>query len=79
MTKTNPTKKNKYKEKYKSLYRARSGKFEKSEKLNLKCRFCGSNSIVKFGYNITKKGKKARYKCKDCNAKFTPTSKLVAN
>jgi len=77
MTKTNPTKKNKYKEKYKSLYRARSGKFEKSEKLNLKCRFCGSNSIVKFGYNITKKGKKARYKCKDCNAKFTPTSKLV--
>jgi len=77
MTKTNPTKESKYKEKYKSLHRASSGKFNKTEKLDLKCRFCGSKNVVKFGYNSTKKGKKARYKCKDCNAKFTPTTKLI--
>ncbi len=41
------------------------------------CRFCGSANIIKYGYNVTKQGKKARYECKDCNAKFTPTSKLI--
>ncbi len=77
MKKITTTKENKSKDKYKCLHRASSGKFSKTEKLDLKCRFCGSSNIVKFGYNITNQGKKARYKCKNCNAKFTPTSKLI--
>jgi putative transposase len=75
--KSNTTNKGKGKEQFKSIVKDSSGRFAKTENLNISCRFCGSKNVVKFGYNITKKGKKARYKCKDCNAKFTPTTKLV--
>ena len=75
--KPNTTNKGKEKEQFKSIAKDRSGKFTKTENLNISCRFCGSKNVVKFGYNVTKKGKKARYKCKDCNAKFTPSAKLV--
>ena len=77
MTKTNPTNRSKEKEQFKAFVKDSSGKFAKSKNLDLSCRFCGSKNVVKFGYNITKQGKKARYKCKDCNAKFTPSTKLV--
>ncbi|MBU1201772.1 MAG: transposase [Nanoarchaeota archaeon] len=73
----NPTNKSKEKEQFKSIVKDSSGKFAKTEKINISCRFCGLKNVVKFGYNITKKGKKARYKCKDCNAKFTPSAKLI--
>lgn len=73
----NPTNKRKEKEQFKSIVKDSYGKFAKTEKIDISCRFCGSNNVVKFGYNITKKGKKARYKCKDCNVKFTPTTKLI--
>ncbi len=74
-----PTNRDREGRKYKSFegVRDKSGKFRKSEETKVVCRFCGSSNVVKFGYNITKEGKKQRYKCKDCNAKFTPTSKLV--
>jgi transposase-like protein len=75
--KSDPTNKSKEKEQFKSIVKDSSGRFAKTENLNISCRFCGSKNVVKFGYNITKKGKKARYKCKDCNAKFTPTAKLL--
>jgi len=75
--KPNTTDKGKEKEQFKSIAKDSSGKFAKTENLNTSCRFCGSENVVKFGYNVTKKGKKARYKCKDCNAKFTPTTKLI--
>jgi len=75
--KPNTTDKGKEKEQFKSIAKDSSGKFAKTENLNASCRFCGSKNVVKFGYNVTKKGKKARYKCKDCNAKFTPSAKLV--
>src|SRR3990167_8387070 len=73
----NPTNRIKEKEQFKSIAKDNSGKFAKTESLALSCRFCGSSNVVKFGYNVTKEGKKARYKCKDCNAKFTPTTKLI--
>ena len=74
-----PTNRSREERKYKSFERVRdsSGRFKKSEEIKVVCRFCGSSNVVKFGYNITNEGKKQRYKCKDCNAKFTPTSKLV--
>ena len=74
-----PTNRSRESRKYKSFERARdgSGRFKKSEEIKVVCRLCGSSNVVKFGYNITKEGKKQRYKCKDCNAKFTPTSKLI--
>jgi len=79
MEKRIPTNRSRESRKYKSFERVRdkSGRFRKSEEIKVVCRFCGSSNVVKFGYNITKEGKKQRYKCKDCNAKFTPTSKLV--
>ena len=73
----NPTNRIKEKEQFKSVAKDSSGKFAKTQSLALTCRFCGSSNVVKFGYNITKEGKKARYKYKDCNAKFTPTTKLI--
>lgn len=73
----NPTNRIEEKEQFKSIAKDSSGKFAKTESLALSCRFCGSSNVVKFGYNITKEGKKARYKCKECNTKFTPTTKLV--
>lgn len=48
-----------------------------SEKVTIQCRFCGSFNTVKFGFNKVKNEKKQRYWCKDCNATFTPSSKLV--
>jgi putative transposase len=75
--KPNPTNKSNSEEKFKTFLRGKSGKFVKTERLSLKCRFCGSTNIVKFGYNITKGWKKQRYKCCDCNVKFTPTSNLI--
>jgi len=42
----------------------------------VKCRFCGSYNTVKAGFNKIKGGRKQRFGCKDCNAKFTPSSKL---
>ena len=77
MTKPDPTSRSKGKGQFKSIVKDSCGRFAKTENLNISCRFCGSKNVVKFGYNITKKGKKARYKCKNCNAKFTPTAKLV--
>ena len=67
-----PTNRSREGRKYKSFERVRdkSGRFKKSEEIKIVCRFCGSSNVVKFGYNITKEGKKQRYKCKDCNAKF---------
>ncbi len=43
----------------------------------IQCRFCGSYHTVKAGFNKAKDGRKQRYGCKDCNGKFTPSSKLV--
>ena len=36
------------------------------------CRFCKSTNLGNYGYRYTKRGKKKRYKCKDCNRTFTP-------
>ena len=64
-----PTNRSRESRKYKSFERVRdnSGRFKKREEIKIVCRFCGSSNVVKFGYNITKEGKKQRYKCKDCN------------
>ncbi len=60
-----------------SLARDSSGKFKKVVDSVQSCRFCGSVNVARFGYNLTKSGKQQRYKCNDCNSKFTPTSKLI--
>lgn len=44
---------------------------------NLQCRFCGSYNTVKAGFNHNKEGRKQRYSCKDCKAKFTPSGMLI--
>ena len=59
----NPTNRVKEKEQFKSIAKDSSDKFAKTESLALSCRFCGSSNVVKFGYNETKGGRKARYKC----------------
>lgn len=43
----------------------------------VQCYFCGSYNTVKAGFNSIKSGRKQRYGCKDCGAKFTPINKLV--
>ena len=65
MTKTNPTKESNGTDKYKSLHRASSGRFNKTGNLNLKCRFCDSKNIVKLVITLQRKERK-----QDTNARI---------
>ena len=43
----------------------------------MKCRFCLSENIVKYGKRLTKKGLIQRYLCKDCKKKFTENNGFI--
>jgi len=58
-------------------FRDRDGKFAGSGEPNTTCRFCGSATVVKSGFNPAKYGWKQRYWCRNCGSTFTPTTELV--
>jgi len=36
----------------------------------MKCPNCKSKRIIKYGYRVTRKGKKQKYHCEDCGYTF---------
>lgn len=39
--------------------------------VNIKCPYCGSKDVIKYGKRASKQGKIKRYLCKNCNKAFS--------